>query len=556
MTAHADPFADLGPEVGRDEWDEPVPLRAIAVPRFPLGVLPPWMESFASDVACALQVPRELPALLELAAASAAVAGKWQIEVKPEYSEPLNLWVVVPLESGNRKSRCVRVVSAPISDWEHERALDMRDEIAEAESRARIKASALQKAERSAGAAEGAERLRLEADALTLAREAAAMDVPRAPRLLADDVTAERLATLLMECGGRMAILSPEGDVFDLMGGRYSNNIPNIGVYLRAHTGDRIIVDRTGRAQDYVESPALVMGISPQPEVLRGLTQKPGFRGRGLLARFLYSLPESLVGRRDSAAQALCAQARNAYGERLRRLLDLPAPEEPHVLRLDARASAAWLRFERQLEPRLGERGDLGPLADWGCKLAGQAARIAGVLHLAACVEHATPRSPADLPAVVREQTMTAALRLATYFVAHARAAFAQMGADLTSDGAAHILDWICAQEKTEFSKRECWRAMRGHLERAEDLDAPLARLCTHGYIRPLGQDPSAGEGKRPRGRPAGPRFEVNPAAHVAPRTEENEDIGHFGHYVQDVSAQKNGHGPAEKAPAGEWIPL
>jgi len=59
------------------------------------------------------------------------------------------------------------------------------------------------------------------------------------PRLLADDASPERLGTLLHDNAGRLALMSPEGDVFDLIAGRYSvNNAPNLGVYLKGHAGD------------------------------------------------------------------------------------------------------------------------------------------------------------------------------------------------------------------------------------------------------------------------------------------------------------------------------
>jgi hypothetical protein len=92
--------------------------------------------------------------------------------------------------------------------------------------------------------------------------------------------------------------MSAEGGVFDLIAGRYSNGAPNLDVYLKAHAGDSLRVDRVGRDSESVDAPALTIGLTIQPEVLRGLAEKPGFRGRGLLARFLFSLPRSGIGYR------------------------------------------------------------------------------------------------------------------------------------------------------------------------------------------------------------------------------------------------------------------
>ena len=70
-------------------------------------------------------------------------------------------------------------------------------------------------------------------------------------------------------------------------------------VFLRGHAGDDLRVDRVNRPPEHVERPALTMAVVVQPEVIAGLASKPGFRGRGLLGRILFSLPFSLIGYRE-----------------------------------------------------------------------------------------------------------------------------------------------------------------------------------------------------------------------------------------------------------------
>ena len=83
-----------------------------------------------------------------------------------------------------------------------------------------------------------------------------AIDVPELPRLVADDVTPEAVASLLAECGGSIAVVSAEGGVFDIIAGRYNGNIPNMDVWLKGHSGDMIRVDRKGRPPEYIRKPA------------------------------------------------------------------------------------------------------------------------------------------------------------------------------------------------------------------------------------------------------------------------------------------------------------
>ncbi len=88
---------------------------------------------------------------------------------------------------------------------------------------------------------------------------------------------------ILAEQGGRIASMSPEGGVFDLMAGLYSKNgIPQFGVYLMGHSGDNLKSDRVSRSSVYVERPALTCAYAMQPQVIVGLAANPAFRGRGL----------------------------------------------------------------------------------------------------------------------------------------------------------------------------------------------------------------------------------------------------------------------------------
>ena len=81
------------------------------------------------------------------------------------------------------------------------------------------------------------------------------INVPEIPRIVADDATPEAATSLLAEQGGRLAIISAEGGIFDIIAGRYSGAIPNMDLWLKGHAGDPMRVDRKGRAPEYIESP-------------------------------------------------------------------------------------------------------------------------------------------------------------------------------------------------------------------------------------------------------------------------------------------------------------
>ena len=487
------------------QWSPPLPLdRMAAPPPFPLDDLPETLRAWVAAEALATQTPPDLAAMVALAAIAAATAKRAVVEVRPGWREPLNLYAVVALPPANRKSAVFRDATAPLFGHERELVERMRPAILEAESRRRRKEAELKQAEAAAAKAATANAQReAELRADRLARELDEVAVPASPRLVADDVTPEKLKGLLAEQGGRMAILSAEGGPFEVMAGRYSRNgAPNFEVYLKGHGGDEIIVDRSGRAGERVAEPALTLGLAVQPAVLRRLAADPSFRGQGLLARLLYSVPESRVGRRDIDAPPVPQGVQARYGDTLAALLALPMPERPHVLRLATLAQERFRLFERWLEPRLAEHGDLGGVADWGGKLAGAVARIAGLLH-GWQFARGCPR-PWDIP--IDRQTIEAAIAVGEYLIGHAGRAFAAMAADPVLADAGYILRWIAQRRPVAFTKRDIFEGTKGRFGRVDDLAPGLALLVSHEYLRPREAGRSGGPG-----RPPSPTYEVNP---------------------------------------------
>jgi len=490
-------------------WELPVPFGAIGeVSAFPVEVLPGWLGEYVAGVATATQTPPDLAGMLALAVLATVAAGAVEVEPRSGWREPLCLFVAVGMDAGTRKSSVFSAMTRPVADFEREQAAAALPGITETAVLRRIADQAAATAEAAAGKAPAGKQEEARAEAIARAAEAASLVVPPLPRWLVDDATPEALAGLLATYG-RIALLSPEGDVFDQMAGRYNQSSgPNLGVYLKGHAGDLLKVDRRGRPPEYVERPCLTIGLAVQPEVLRGLASRPGFGGRGLLARFLYSLPPSLVGHRQPGTPPVPLEVADRYALELQALaasLNAPAGEGgPAVLTFDAEAGELLLAFERDLEPRLAAgSGDLDHLAGWAAKLAGATCRIAGLLHLASHLRDGWAQP-------INADTFAATARLAVYLIQHARAVFDLMGADPRVDDARWLLDWMTRTSRTQFSRRDAHQATpRGRFPKATDLEPALRLLEEHGYLRRL--DPEPPRDLHGRGRPASPRFLVNP---------------------------------------------
>jgi putative DNA primase/helicase len=98
--------------------------------------------------------------------------------------------------------------------------------------------------------------------------EVALPEIPVIPRIWVQDVTPEQLGVVMAEQGERIALLSDEGGIFDMLAGRYSKGIPNLDLFLQAHAGASVRVDRGSSPPILMRHPALTVAISPQPDVL------------------------------------------------------------------------------------------------------------------------------------------------------------------------------------------------------------------------------------------------------------------------------------------------
>ena len=485
-------------------WEAPVPLAARReLPVYPSEVLPGWLRDYTEAVAEETQTPVDLAGCFALVALATAAGGRAVVHVRGRWREPLNLFTVVALPPGNRKSAVVAAMTDPL--YEAEKRLKERaaPAIIEASITARLARESADKAAEKAARASGAERDQLVADAVGMAQTAETVTVPVEPQLLADDATAETATTRMAEQGGRIAVVSAEGGIFDIVAGRYSGT-PNMEVFLKGHAGDRLRVDRQNR-REYIDHPALTMGLAVQPSVLDDIGRNTTFKGRGLLGRFLYSMPVSLLGRRKTLTAPVPEDIAEAYERNVIALtLSLADWTDPALLQLTPEADAALKDFQDRLEPQLDPRGRLGHMGDWAGKLAGATARIAGLLHLAEHLEHGHARP-------VTEATMLGAVALADYFTAHALTVFDAMGVDPTVSRARTVLELLRAHGWAEISKRDLMvKLSRAEFPTVADLEHALDHLEDHGYVRLQPVRPTGG-----RGRPPSPKYLTHPTLHT-----------------------------------------
>ena len=313
---------------------------------------------------------------------------------------------------------------------------------------------------------------------------------------------------MLAEQNERVAVVSEEaGSLFAQVAGRYSKNADvDLDLWLKGYDGGTTRVGRISRKQVSLERPSITAIVTPQPSLLRGLAEHPEFRGRGFIARWLFVLPESLVGTRSYRNRPVSPESRDAYVEAIKCLARLTVPEVRDVpaVCLEGQALDLWTEFHDRYEREQGVGGRLEHMRDWASKLAGKVARIAACFHV---LEHRNQEQPWE--GSLTKENVAAAWTLGQYFLEHALAVHALMGADENTTRARQILGWIRRNELRHFSRRDCQQAHKS-LGEPDHFDPWLRILEARGFIR---KAPSKATGPK-GGRPFGPAWNVNPLAH------------------------------------------
>lgn len=490
------------------EWPELIPLGETRKgDPFPLDMLPAWVREYVQMVADELQVPVDLPATLAIAALSTIAGGRLKIFIGSSWREQANLYLVVSMPPGSGKSPAFKLMLSPIYEIEAQLQEDAKGRNAHLEQSRRMVEKAMKKAEDKNDQVEA--RVQLE--------ELLALDHPVEPTLIADDITPEALEIMLADQGGRLAILSPEGGLFDMMTGRYSERA-NLDVYLKAWAGDDIRTNRVGRSAAVVANPALTVGLTVQPSVIAALAERPELAGRGLTARFMYSVPVDLVGDRDMTKERQIDQTITAAYVKQVKELDHKLKGWSEEATLTPEARTKFNAWRHTIELRRKPDGDLRPLSEWTTKLESSVARMAGLLWMADGMNGAVDAS-----------TMERAITIGRYWMSHAFVVHGTWGTDPMVSKARRIVDWVRAKQLTEFTVRKLYTDLNAHFPRAEDTVEPLRLLTERGYLVVSdGHDVSAMR----RGRPS-PLILVSTKVHDV-----MSSAGHAGHAVRDVKSE------------------
>lgn len=476
------------------DWVEPIPFTRYQMEPFPIDALPPQIADYVTAVAESTQTPIDMAGTHALTIMAMCLQTKYLIQGKADWIEPLNIYALIIAPPSERKSAVAHAMLKPVNHYEVQYNIRNASKVESNRSQKRV----LEKRQR-AIEEQFVKGKATQQDIDDIAQQLADFIEIKPLQLYVDDITPEKLVSVLAENKGRAAMISSEGGIFDTLAGSYSKNV-NIDVMLKAYSGDTIRVDRIGRDSENVMNPTLTVLLMAQPNVISTVLGNATFRGRGLTARFLYCMPTSSVGTRKYHSKTVPADVYSAYEMMI---LDYLSDESRgEVITLSQEADSLIAGYAEELEPKL--LTEYAEMADWVGKLVGNTIRIAGLLCRAK--EYRADEFLMDYePLVVDGETMEKAIRLSRYFLNHARASYDVLPENDIYKQVNIILKMIKERNLTEFDRREAMRYCR-HFKTVGEIQPVLDALEDYGYIARQPEQITS-----PTGRPPLPKYSVNP---------------------------------------------
>lgn len=464
-----DTIPDLPPE-----FKEIEPLRE-KVPKtnFPVNALPPVLREMVFGIAETTGTDTAMPATSVISAVSYCFTGLYRMQGKPDHSEPPVMYSFILADPSERKSPVVKLIKQPFVNFEVEYNKQHAQEFHKAEAEKKLLLNQADKLEK-----DGSEDTDLIAELRTKAEQ---IDDAGKRRIAVDDITPECLIQL-MGRNKSLLMISDEAGMLGNFSGRYTGNIPNIDLLLKAWSGESFFCDRVTRESIHIPNPYLSVSLAGQPYLWDGLVQNPVFRNSGLLARFFYCFPKSKVGTRRYDSKAIDSRVINNYNRLIEILLERKFADRfagEKFLKFDEQAQQNYVDYYNGYIEKI-QLTEFANCKDWGGKYHGEILRLCCIIHCVKCILKGIPPESE----LVGADTLCNALEIADYYKEQAIYAFNLGGVDNEILKAEKALELIKAKNIREGLQSAVYKSCRNKIfAEPDDFYKALGLLEDYGYV-------------------------------------------------------------------------
>lgn len=438
--------------------------------------LPDWMRTYVRETADELQAPEDAVALLSLGAVSTAINGGASVMPVAGWTEPLALYTLTLLASGEGKSPVFARLLDPVSAaFAEVTGVNQAEDAKYQTARNRLNKKYIRRIETQAlNQVVKGELSREEAIAVIAAaeREVALFNSTAVPLKVLTDVTPAFLMDALGDNDGRVVIASPEAEA--ILGFRGASK----EAILKGFDGETMTKGRKTEGEVTIKRPVINMMLAMQPAVLGALGVD--MVNRGVMPRFLIAFPESKVGHRASRPKLVTPEAEAAYLDEMTRIVRTYSDREVKYIAWQRAAVREIGTWRDEIEPLIAPDGMLGSIAAWASKVRGaHFIRLAGLLAIANGRDEVNLDDTAAAKAILRS------------LMIDAKRAFGEMGASFADDDLVHLMGIagkVVSEPGQAFSKRDVMRKSNRFMASAERCSAALDKAVEEGLLARAGR--------------------------------------------------------------------
>lgn len=449
-------------------WPEPKGF--VSPTPFPLDCLPDDLREYVKANAETNQLAPDMVALFALGLLGLVCTGCYADGVM---HEPMQLYVCCIAAPGEGKSRSLRPMRAPVDRW-------ISDENERRKVEVRVTAKELEDAK--------TEERMLKRTASRSERIAAAQKVADCEKALVlpfpvpgTDATPAAVEDDMQKYGGKFFLMATEGATLaNLSGQNTKDGRTNVDVINSAFDGDGVHTRRVSRESVNVEHAHGAILIAVQPSAVQSFLHNKDLNGNGLLSRFLFAQPPSMIGTRKLLGNApMPRRVAEAFDKRMYAICN-EVMNSGKTFTCQPDAVTVLASYYDDVESQLSNAGILTNVFDgWGARCAPKALRISGLLAAWEGLDQITAKN------------MRAAVTIMQYFTTQALL-LCGFGGTL-GDEASALLDKIIEKKWRSFAvkdikrgtrRRQIFEAAANDKERAKRYSAGIVELTEAGYIR------------------------------------------------------------------------
>lgn len=432
--------------------------------------LPAWMADYVTETANELQVSTDAVALLSLGALSAAVNGGANVQPVNEWIEPVALYTLALLASGEGKSPVFNRLLDPV-----EKAYETATGITKASDpkyqsiRNRMNQKMIRQTEVKVMRQVQAGQLTIEeavAEVALAERSVSQFGHSTAvPLRVLTDVTPAALIDALSQNEGRVVLATPEAEgLMNFRGGSMEG-------LLKSHGGEKLTQSRRGMGEVTIKRPVMTMMLAMQPSVLGKLGSD--MVNRGVMPRFLISYPESKMGQRQSLTHLTTDETADEYYDHMVAIVEKFSAREVRTIAFENLARREIGSWREEIEPMLAPGAELGSIDAWGSKVRG-----GHFIRLAALLAIANDREMVTIADCLAAKAILRAL------IVDARRAFGDMGASFADDDMVHLMSIVTGKlGGRAFTKRDIVRRSNRFTDFPQRCADALERAVADGFL-------------------------------------------------------------------------